>query len=79
VPIEHDCALVRGLCGANQRAEALGRGFNWSLLRALNGIQLGLHAGLEHGPEGELCEDMPLAPLPGDFVHTPFGVVLAQG
>jgi hypothetical protein len=78
MPIQHVFALVRGLCGTDQRAESLEHGFHWSLLRALYRIQLGLPARLDYGRKREQCGDVPFAPLPRDFVHTPFGVVLAR-
>jgi hypothetical protein len=39
---------------------------------------LGLPARLDYGRKREQCGDVPFAPLPPDFVHTPFGVVLAR-
>jgi hypothetical protein len=70
--------VVRGLCGTDERAEALEHGFDWSLLRALYRMELGLPARLDQGRRRELCEDVPFAPRPLFFVRPPFGVVLAR-
>jgi hypothetical protein len=78
VPIEHVSSLVCGLCGTDERAESLEHVFHRLLLRALYRIQLGLLARLDYGRKREQCCDVPFAPLPRDFVHTPFGVVLAR-
>jgi hypothetical protein len=78
MPIEHLLALVRGLGGTDQRVESLEHGFHWSLLRALYRIQLDLPARLDYGRKREQCDDVSFVPLPPDFVHIPFGVVLAR-
>jgi hypothetical protein len=68
MPAEHLFSLTRRLCSADQRAEALGSSFEWSIL--------GVSARLDRGRE--LCEDVTFQPPPGAFVHTPFDCVLTQ-
>jgi hypothetical protein len=76
--VEHVFALVRGLCGTNQRAEALGSGFQGSVMRAKYRLEFGLASRLDRGGKRELCADVTFMPLPEGFERTPFGVVLSR-
>jgi hypothetical protein len=73
--IEHLFALLRGLCGTDQRAEALENGFRLSVLRAKYRLDPVPPSRWDHGSRRELCEDVTFMPLSEDFQHAPFGVV----
>jgi hypothetical protein len=75
MPAEHLFALVRRLSGTDQGVESLERSFEWAILCVLSRQNLRLSARLDNGRE--LCEDMPFFPLPEDFAHVPFAVVLS--
>jgi hypothetical protein len=79
MPGEHSFSLMRRLSGTDQGVECRERRFEWAILRVLYRQNLRLPARLDHARKRELCEDVPFFPLPADFAHVPFAVVLSQG